>query len=377
MNNPAVGGGYNTSQLEVGVYHPQGGLKKSTSLRGVYASLDGYLSAPGFIVGLKKPARLSEMRIVVVGPGALGSLFAATLVMHSQDAEEGDGRHEVWLLDHNSSRARQFAAEGLLLERGGEKYVCPVRATTEPGDIGSTDLVLLCVKSYDVASGLDRAAALLGPDTLLLGLQNGIVHLPLLEALADDHLVAIGVTAQGAALLAPGHVRHGGRGLTRVGFLRPSTADGAARLRDVAATLAAGGLETEIVDNMQVHVWAKLFVNAGINALTAIHGCRNGDLLDMPEVRAQLVKVVREAAAVAGALVIPIVADPVAATLEVCRATAENISSMLQDVRHQRPTEIDAINGAIVEHGHRLQVPVPANELLVRKVKEIEADYLL
>jgi 2-dehydropantoate 2-reductase len=328
---------------------------------------------------LEKPARLSEMRIVVVGPGALGSLFAGALAMYSQGAEEGDGRHEVWLLDHNRSRARQLAAKGLLLEMGGEKYVCPVRATTEPGDIGSADLVLLCVKSYDVASGLNRAAVLLGPDTdtLLLGLQNGIAHLPLLEALADGHLVAVGVTAQGAALLAPGHVRHGGRGLTRVGFLRPPTADGAARLRDVAATLAAGGLETEIVDDMQVHVWAKLFVNAGINALTAIHGCRNGDLLDMPEVRAQLVKAVREATAVARALGIPIMGDPVVATLEVCRATAENISSMLQDVQQRRSTEIDAINGAIVEHGHRLLVPVPVNELLVRKVKEIEANYLL
>jgi 2-dehydropantoate 2-reductase len=141
--------------------------------------------------------------------------------------------------------------------------------------------------------------------------------------------------------------------------------------------LAAGGLETEIVEDMQVQVWAKLFVNVGINALTAIHGCRNGDLLDMPAVRAQLVEAVQEATAVARALVIPIVADPVAATLEVCRATAENISSMRQDVQQQRSTEIDAINGAVVEHGHRLQIPVPINELLVSKVKEIEADYLL
>jgi 2-dehydropantoate 2-reductase len=317
------------------------------------------------------------MRIVVVGPGALGSLFAATLAMHSQGAEEGRAKHEVWLLDHNSSRARQLAANGLLLERGGERYACPVRATAEPGEIGSADLVLLCVKSYDVASGLTQAAALLGPDTLLLGLQNGIAHLPLLEALSENSLVAIGVTAQGATLLASGHVRHGGRGLTRVGFLKPPPANGAARLREVATTLAAGGLETEIVADMQVQVWAKLFVNVGINALTAIHGCRNGDLLDMPEVRAQLVEAVREALAVARALEIPVEGDPVVATLDVCRATAENISSMLQDVQQQRPTEIDAINGAVVDHGHRLQIPVPVNELLVSMVKEIEANYLL
>ena len=317
------------------------------------------------------------MRIVVVGPGALGSLFAAALAMHSQGAEEGSVQHEVWLLDHDFSRARQLAAQGLLLDSGGKRYNCPVRATIEPGEIGSADLVLLCVKSYDVTDGLQRAATLLGPDTLLLGLQNGIAHLPLLEALTDTTLVAVGVTAQGATLLAPGQVRHGGRGLTRVGFLQPPPASGAARLREVAAMLEACGLETEIVADMLEQIWAKLFVNVGINALTAIHGCRNGDLLDMPEVRAQLVEAVREASTVARALEIPVGGDPVAATLDVCRATAENISSMLQDVQQQRPTEIDAINGAVVEHGHRLQIPVPINELLVYRVKEITADYLL
>ena len=317
------------------------------------------------------------MRIVVVGPGALGSLFAATLVMHSQDLEEGCGRHEVWLLDHNASRARQLAAQGLRIDIGGTQYICPVHVTAAAGEIGSVDLVLLCVKSYNVAAGLQQAAALLGPDTLLLGLQNGIAHLELLEAVTSTPLVAAGVTALGATLLEPGHVRYAGRGPTRLGFLHPPTADGETRLGQVATMFSAAGLEAEVVVDLKGQIWAKLFVNVGINALTAIHGCRNGELLNMPEVRAQLVKAVREAMAVARAMLIPIVADPVASTLEVCRATAENISSMLQDVRQQRPTEIDAINGAIVEHGHRLQVPVPVNELLVRKVKEIEADYLL
>jgi 2-dehydropantoate 2-reductase len=317
------------------------------------------------------------MRIVVVGPGALGSLFAAVLAMHSQGVEQDRTRHEVWLLDHDPSRARQLAANGLLLERSGERYACPVHATAEPGKIGSADLVLLCVKSYDVADALQWIATLLKPDTLLLGMQNGIAHLQLLEALIDTPLVAVGVTAQGATLLAPGQVRHGGRGLTRIGFLQSPPAGGAVRLREVAATLEACGLETEIVADMLEPVWAKLFVNVGINALTAIHGCRNGDLLDMPEARVQLVEAVLEASTVARALEIPVGGDPVAATLDVCRATAENISSMLQDVQQQRPTEIDAINGAVVEHGHRLQIPVPINELLVSKVKEIAADYLL
>jgi len=314
------------------------------------------------------------MRIVVLGPGALGSLLAATLTLHA-DAT-GKAKHEVWLLDHNESRARQLADQGLLLERGGERFSCPVRATSAAGEIGRTDLVLLCVKSYDVADGLQQAASLLGPETLLLALQNGIAHLDLVETEASAGLAAVGVTALGATLLAPGHVRHGGFGPTRVGFLHTPTAPGGTRLQAVATLLNAAGLETKIVADIRVQVWAKLLVNVGINGLTAIHGCRNGGLLDMPEAAARLATAVQEAAAVARALGMEVVADPVAATLEVCRATCDNISSMLQDVRHRRPTEIDAINGAIVALGHRLRIAVPVNESLVRQVKEIEDNYL-
>jgi 2-dehydropantoate 2-reductase len=237
-------------------------------------------------------------------------------------------------------------------------------------------VVLLCVKSYDVASGLNQAASLLGTDTLLLALQNGIAHLELVDGRAGDCLSAVGVTALGATLLAPGHVRHGGSGLTRVGFLHRPTRYGAARLKAMAALLNGAGLATEIVADIRGQVWAKLLVNVGINGLTAIQGCRNGGLLDLPEVMDQLAAAVREAEAVARALGIRIVADPVTATLDVCRATRDNISSMLQDIRHKRPTEIDAINGAVVELGRHLHIPVPVNELLVRQVKEIEGSYL-
>ena len=315
------------------------------------------------------------MRIVVVGPGALGSLFAATLTLHS--GAEGKEKHELWLLDHNESRARLLTDKGLLLERGGELFSCPARATSSAAEIGGADLVLLCVKSYDVASGLNRAAPLLGPGTLLLTLQNGIAHLDLMAAMARNCLAAVGVTSLGATLLAPGHVRYGGSGLTRVGFLHhPQTTSGAARLKATADLLNSVGLQTEIVADIRSQVWAKLLVNVGINGLTAIHGCRNGVLLDMQEVRDRLTAAVREAAAVARASGIRLAADPVAVTVEVCQATRDNISSMLQDVRLKRPTEIDAINGAVVALGHQLHLPVPMNESLVRQVKELENNYL-
>jgi 2-dehydropantoate 2-reductase len=133
----------------------------------------------------------------------------------------------------------------------------------------------------------------------------------------------------------------------------------------------------EIVSDIIERVWAKLFINVGINALTAIFNCQNGALLDLPPARAQLAEAVREAVAVAKAMGIPIREEPLGTTLEVCRATAENISSMLQDVRRQRPTEIDAINGAVVDLGKKLGISTRTNEQLVLKVKEMEHNYLL
>jgi len=143
-----------------------------------------------------------------------------------------------------------------------------------------------------------------------------------------------------------------------------------------AAILTDAGIVAEVVDDITTHVWNKLVINVGINALTAIYNCANGALLDKEETRERLAKAVSEAAAVARHLGLPIMKDPIAATLEVCKATANNISSMLQDIRNKRPTEIDSINGAVVGAGQMAGIEVSENERLVRQIKEIEAGYV-
>ena len=139
--------------------------------------------------------------------------------------------------------------------------------------------------------------------------------------------------------------------------------------------LQAGGLSVAAAENILDRLWGKLFVNVGINALTAIHDCCNGDLLSLPEAGAEMEAAVREAWNLAVAKGITVAGDPYAITLEVCRATAANISSMRQDVLKKKRTEIDAINGAVVREAARLGIPVPVNESLVRRIKEIEGRY--
>ncbi len=132
---------------------------------------------------------------------------------------------------------------------------------------------------------------------------------------------------------------------------------------------------TEITDNPLTYIWAKLFVNVGINALSAIHLCPNGQLLESDSVKQLMEKAVREAELIARAKEIQVEGDPVAETFKVCALTAQNISSMHQDVLQKRPTEIDAINGAIVNEGERMGIATPVNAELVREIRQIEESY--
>jgi 2-dehydropantoate 2-reductase len=316
------------------------------------------------------------MKIVIIGPGALGCLFAASIGLQTGSMPPGSPADEIWLLDHDPDRARFLAKQGLILERDGELFSYPVQATNEPAAIGEADLVFLCVKSYKVAEALARSTACITDGTLLIPLQNGIAHLQILKEMRPTGLTASGVTAQGATLLSPGRIRHAGRGPTKIGMDGIPTSTEADRLVAAAALLNRAGIATEIVPDIIDHIWAKLFINVGINALSAIYNCPNGELLNLPTARQQLAGAVAEAAAVARAREIHINDDPLQATLDVCRATAANISSMLQDVRRRRPTEIDAINGAVVILGRQHHLPVEVNEQLVQKIKEIERHYL-
>jgi 2-dehydropantoate 2-reductase len=310
---------------------------------------------------------LTAMRIFVVGPGALGLLFAALL---------GRAGHEIWLLDHNSERAAFLAARGIWLEENDRAMRISVRAAVRAPVSAAADLVLLCVKSQAVTAALEQIVPLLAPSSLLIAFQNGISHLEVCRRRLSAGEWAAGITVQGATLLARGRVRHGGWGPTHLGFLDPVAAGPRLLCIRAAAVFREAGMAAEMEENMLATIWRKLLVNVGINALTALHDCANGRLLELPELREHLAGAVLEAAAVARARGLDVGDDPVADVLAVCAATKNNISSMLQDMRLRRATEIDAINGALVAEAHRAGVAAPVNEELVRAVKSRELQYL-
>lgn len=310
------------------------------------------------------------MRIGIIGPGALGCLFAAKLSLSVNEQDE------ILLIDHKTERAAELNRQGILYESGTETVRCPVSVRNSPASLGHLDFLLFCVKSYDLKKSLHFASPLFAPTTLILFLQNGIGHLKYGEQKLLPAVPAFATCSEGATSLAPGHIRHAGKGHTTLGFISPGKVADSKQLEQLATTLQNAGIDTSISNDIRTQLWAKLFVNAGINGLTAVYNRSNGQLLTSCAARSRIKSLVREAEKVAKGLGITIEEDPVSATLKVCKRTARNISSMLQDIRRLRPTEIDAINGEVSRLGREIGVATPLNNELIAQVKKIEKRYL-
>ena len=309
------------------------------------------------------------MRLAVAGPGALGCLLAARLAEAA--AKTGDN---IWILDHDRKRADRIRRQGIIYEKFDNRKQYLLEACADPASVERVDVLFLCVKSYDLRSALAYWRPLLVPGTLVVFMQNGIAHLEFSDQVGEA-APAYGCTSEGATYLGVGHIRHAGEGATYLGFLRAQDPASEGLLGRTVSLLQSCGLAVSNSDTILVRLWAKLFVNVGINALTAIHDCLNGDLLSLPEAKLEMKAAVLETEKLASAKGIVVENDPYLTTLDVCRATAANISSMRQDVIKKRRTEIDAINGAVVKEAIKFGIPTPVNASLVDRIKAIEKGY--
>lgn len=306
------------------------------------------------------------MRIVIVGPGAMGCLFAALLSKTKED---------IWILDRDKERSARINRQGIGVEGVSGSWKVAVKAASDAKEIGGADLVIVCVKSYDTKEAILGAKPLIGDNTKVLTLQNGIGNIEIIGEIAGADKVIGGVTNEGATLLDAGRVRHAGRGDTVIGRI-----DGRipVELRSIREIFNKAGIKAKISRDIKGLLWSKLIINAGINALTAITRLNNGRLIEFEGAREILRDAVTEAVRIAKRKRIRLIYDdPLAKVEAVCEATSPNVSSMLQDVLRKKRTEIDFINGVIVRQGRELGIPVPVNLILVNLVKTIEASYNL
>jgi len=303
------------------------------------------------------------MKTVIMGAGAMGNLFGGLLTLKGE---------EVWLVGVSKQQIDPLRTVGLTFEEKGKSQIIPINATSDVTSIGKADLVIFFVKTYDTEKAVSDALVLEKEDTIFLTLQNGLGNEEVICKKMDRKKVMLGVTGQGSTLLKPGHIRHAGWGKSFIGELDHRITERALR---IAQMFCKAGIETEISSNIHDHVWGKLLTNIGINALTALTGFKNGQLLDYPETMRLMEKLVFEAIEVARRKGVWIEENPIDKVRKAVEATRENRSSMGQDFDHRRKTEIDAINGAIVKEAQHLGIPVPFNQAVTDLVKAIEKTF--
>lgn len=297
------------------------------------------------------------MHVAIIGIGAMGSLFAARLHASCDLVMCGDWPEQV----------ESVRRTGLtLIDQRNHATQHQVRIADDVSEVGRVDLAIILVKSHKTEQAAALAEQILLSDGLVLTLQNGLGHAEKIAAVVAPVRVILGSTAHGAMLVQPGVVRHAGVGLTHI--TRPdSWTPGFDRLLQL---FEHAQIEIAVVDDVRSVLWSKLVINAGINPLSALLRVTNGYLAEDSHARQLMMQAAEEAAQVARAQNIPLdYANAGQCALEVARATADNHSSMLQDVLRGAPTEIEAITGALVACGEKLNVPTPVNALLLRLMR--------
>lgn len=304
-----------------------------------------------------------DMKICVLGAGSLGCAIGGML------AEAGE---DVWLINRSQVHVEAIRRDGLKMRDNDVNRFVRVNAATDCSGVGIVDLVIVLVKSFDTRTAIAGARSIIGPQTTVLSLQNGLGHEEILCEFVDRSRVLGGKTYVGGQMLAPGHIILGARGKqTMIGEL-----DGAVspRVQAVADAFNRAGLATTVSRNIMGTIWDKLLVNVATGALSGITGLAYGDLYQVPELRTLALAAVSEAMAVAEASGVTLtITEPEQAWLRAGKGLPDDFkASMLQSLEKGSVTEIDFINGAVVSAADRFGIAAPVNTALVACIKGIE-----
>jgi 2-dehydropantoate 2-reductase len=300
-----------------------------------------------------------------IGAGALGCLW-----IHQCRASGLD----LTLLLRNEQRLAQFKRAGgvALVQNGGAELQTCVALTTEQAAAleppQSVRQLILCCKAQQTAAAFAAITAAVADDATVLLVQNGMGVAEELLAARPGLRLFCGVSTDGAHLVAPFTVQRAGVGITRIGLFPAEPTLGSSRT--LCSQLGVPGLTLEPCANIKLAQWQKLAVNAVINPLTALYDVSNGALLTSAEPSALIAPLCIEIARVAAAEGLTLDADSISQDVyRVCQLTSANISSMLQDTRQGRDTELDYINGYLQRRAAEHRIEMPLNLQLIDRLK--------
>ena len=310
------------------------------------------------------------MKIAVFGAGGVGAFFGALLQRGGADV-------------HFIARGDNLAAlrrDGILIRslRLGEIRVAPVHAESDPSRIGVCDLVLICVKAHQTPAVLEGLAALVGDDTTIVTLQNGVESDEPVAARFGRERVIPGVVYVGATIEEPGIVSHVAAGTIAIGSRSdggrvPPSGPAVNHVQRAADALALSGQPVNVVNDIQSERWVKLLWNASFNPVSAITGRTPRELVDVPATRALLIELMREVIAVARAQGLALDESLIAEQISWTERASAIRTSMMVDRERGRGMEIDALVGVVVRTGTRHGVPTPFSQSMLALLEAITA----
>jgi 2-dehydropantoate 2-reductase len=303
-----------------------------------------------------------EVRVAVLGCGAIGSLYAAHLARVPGV--------EVWAVDPWAAHVEAIAASGLRVT-GHAEFVAQVRATTDASALPPCRFAIVATKALHTREAVLAALPALA-DASVVSVQNGVGNE---EVLAESlrHVVRGSIVTAGH-VTEPGTVSYDGPGDSWFGPFEPRPAP-QDEIAVLARLLTEGGLRTHAVEDARGPQWTKLVFNAATSAIAALTGLSVGQLCTHPELRVEVARLIAEAMAVAEAAGITLLHDPTASVQEAIDEAFWHKPSMLQDVLARRQTEVDVLNGGIAAEGRRVGVATPGHDAMVALVHGLETSW--
>jgi 2-dehydropantoate 2-reductase len=306
------------------------------------------------------------LRIVIIGTGAMGSVYAGLLA---------DAGLDVCAVDIWSEHIWAINRDGLRVSGASGERVAKLRATTNARDAGAADLVIIATKASGIEAAAKDAREILAPDGIVLTIQNGLGSAERVADIVGEDRTLIGVVGGfGASIKAPGHVHHNGWEFVRLGEYGGGKIT--PRLERVAELWKRGGFRVLLFEDIHQLVWEKFICNVAFSGTCTLTGLTIGEVLADPDAFKIAAGCAAEAYAVAKAKGIAVdMSDPV----EYVRVFGQKIPgarpSMLLDHLAKRRSEIDVINGAVPRVGAEVGVPTPVNETVVALVRARESGF--
>ncbi len=302
------------------------------------------------------------MRIAVFGTGGVGGYFGGRLAQAGEDVTFiARGEH-----------LRAIQTNGLKVDSlNGDFVIYPAKATADVNEVGPADLIIVGVKAWQVPEAARAMKPLVGSNTTVLPLQNGVDAVAQLTAELRRDSVIGGLCKIVSLVVAPGHIRHAGFAPSIViGELDNRRTD---RIQTIEGTLNRAGLETTIAPDINVALWMKFLFIASFSGVGAIANAPAGILRTDPELRAQMLRAMEEIYGLAHARTIKLPPNSIETVMAGINSLPEDAtSSMQRDIAAGKPSELESQNGAVVHMARESGVEVPTHELIYAKLKSLE-----